>query len=113
MWPSTVDALERLQVELASRSAREPAWHPPVDRQIKVCGVFVATPRGVEARGFTDEPAWVAAVVLEGEVILDSAVLLRRFDAPYAPGHLALREGRLLYEAIVRLRRKPDLVMLN
>ena len=113
MWPTSVDDLQRLQVELAVRARGEPAWQPPTDRAPRVGGVFVAPPRRVEGMGAPGQPAWVAAVVLEAGLTLATTVVRDHFDAAYAPGLLALREGRLLAEALARLAQAPDVVILN
>jgi len=113
VWPTSAEELQRLQLELAARSRREPAWHPPADRALRVGGVFVASPRGREGLGAPGDPAWAAAVVLERGSMLDSVVVRGQFDASYAAGLLALREGRLLAEAVGRLSRPPDVVIVN
>jgi deoxyribonuclease V len=63
--------------------------------------------------GAAGEPAWAAAVVFVEGRMLESAVVEGQFDAPYAPGLLALREGRLLAEAVGRLGQPPDLLIVN
>jgi len=113
VWPTSAEELQRLQLELGVRSRREPAWHPPVDRALRVGGVFVASPRGGEGVGAPGDPAWVAAVVLERGAMVDSVVARGRFDAPYTAGLLALREGRLLAEALGQLDALPDVVIVN
>jgi deoxyribonuclease V len=113
VWPTSSEDLQRLQLELAVRSRREPAWRPPPDRALRVGGVFVASPRGGEGVGAPGDPAWVAAVVLEHGSILDSVVVRGQFDAPYVAGLLALREGRLLAEALACLCQPPDVVIVN
>jgi deoxyribonuclease V len=75
--------------------------------------VFVASPQGRAGLGARGEPAWVAAVVLEAGVTLATLIARGHFDAAYAPGLLALREGRLLAEAVAGLARAPDVVILN
>jgi len=124
-------------VELAARWRREPAWFPPTDRAPRVGGLFVASARGAEGIGSADEPAWVAAVVLEvprsefrvprfpaghvlgtrnpepGTSVLESTVVHATFDAPYVAGLLAMREGRLLAEAVDALETEPDVLIVN
>ena len=113
VWPTSAADLQRLQRELAERSRQAPAWHPPADRPLRVGGVFVASARGGEGVGTAGDPAWVAAVVLERGAMLDLVVFADRFDAPYAPGLLALREGRLLGRALEHLVQSPDVVLVN
>ena len=113
MWPTSAEDLQRLQTELASSQWRAPAWRPPADGPLRVGGVFVASARGGEGTGAAGDPAWVAAVVLERGSVVDSVVFRDRFDAPYAPGLLALREGRLLARALDHLVQAPDVVIVN
>jgi deoxyribonuclease V len=75
--------------------------------------VFVASLRGGEGIGNAGDPAWVAAVVLEGGSVVDSVVAHDRFDAAYTAGLLALREGRLLAQALGQLGQAPDVVIVN
>jgi deoxyribonuclease V len=97
-WPETPAELEALQLELA---ALEPE---PVDlpAHARAGAVFAATDRG------GSDAAWVAAVA--GGVY---AVFRDRFDAPYQPGLLALREGRLLARAVRALDPRPDFLIVN
>jgi len=44
---------------------------------------------------------------------VESAVVRGRFDAPYAPGLLALREGRLLLEAVAALGGPPEVLIAD
>jgi deoxyribonuclease V len=113
LWPASREALEHLQRTLAEQSEREARWLPPTDRATRVGAVFAATPRGVEGIGAAGEPGWAAAVVMEDGRLVDSALESGAFDAPYAPGLLAMREGRLLQEAIGKLRITPDVVIVN
>jgi deoxyribonuclease V len=52
-------------------------------------------------------------VVLEHGSVAESTILRGQFDAPYAAGLLALREGRLLAEAVGQLARRPDVLFVN
>ena len=112
-WPTTRDELEELQRALAERSRGEPGWHPPADRPTRVGAVFVAPRRGGVGLGAAGDPAWVAAVVMVEGRAVDSFVVEGTFDAPYAPGLLALREGRLLDEAVRRLSEPSDVLLVN
>ena len=78
-----------------------------------VAGVFVATARGGEGLGSVGDPAWAAAVIMRLDRILDSSVLRGVLDATYVPGLLALRERRLLSETIGKLRKRPDVLLVN
>ncbi|HEX6548408.1 MAG TPA: endonuclease V [Candidatus Dormibacteraeota bacterium] len=97
-WPETAAELEALQRELAE--LEPPPWHPPANA---VAGaVFAAS-----ATGHASDTAWVAAVALDWVVIRGT------FAAPYQPGLLALREGRLLERAVRALEPRPDYLIVN
>jgi deoxyribonuclease V len=74
---------------------------------------FVASTRGSKGVGAAGDPAWSAAVLIERGRLVDSAVVRGHLDAPYAPGLLAMREGRLLAEAVAQLRQAPDVLLVN
>jgi deoxyribonuclease V len=112
-WTWTPDELEAFQRELAARWLDEPRWHPPLDRLLAVGGVFVASARGNEGLGSAGDRAWAAAVLIEGGRLVDSSVVRGYLDAPYSPGLLAMREGRLLAEVIAQLRQVPDVILAN
>jgi deoxyribonuclease V len=103
-WPRSAAELEREQERLARETP--PPWrlaHPPV-----IAGCFVCFPRGPSGPGAAGDPAWAAAVSMG-----DSAVISGSADAPYEPGLLALREGRLLEAAVRALTPPPDVVLVD
>jgi deoxyribonuclease V len=109
-WPVDADSLIAAQEELAV--ATPSAWQP--DRvQLLVGGCWVCFPRGLTGRGSGADPAWVAALVLPGTRTGAPPVDVGRAGAPYVPGLLALRMGRLLEEAVTRLRQRPDVLLLD
>ena len=112
-WPRTRDELEGLQRILAERSKAEPAWRPPDDRPTRVGAVFIASRRRRVGLGTAGDPAWVAAVVMVAGRAVDSVVIEGAFDSPYAPGLLALRQGRLLDEAVAKLSEPGDVLLVN
>jgi deoxyribonuclease V len=112
-WPETREVLEELQRTLATRRGSELAWRPRPRESLRVGAVFAAAPRGLVGTGAAGDPAWAAAVVFfEGRVV-ESAVAHGQFDAPYAPGLLALREGRLLEQTVRLLGRLPEVLIVN
>jgi len=113
VWPGSSRQLEELQRTLALQWHSEPAWHPPPDRPPRVGAAFAASPRGLVGTGAAGDPAWVAAVVCIHGRLVRSSVLSGRFDSPYIPGQLALREGRLLHEAVRALGDTLDVLMVN
>ncbi|WP_328993601.1 endonuclease V [Kribbella sp. NBC_01245] len=63
--------------------------------------------------GDADDPAWAAAVVMDGRRVIGRCVLDGRASAPFVPGMLALRLGPLLEVLIRRLAPRPDVVLLD
>ena len=113
MWPGGSGHLEELQRRLALQWWDQPAWHPQAGRSPLVGAAFATTFRGLAGTGSAGDPAWVAAVLwLEGRLV-KSVVLTGSFDAPYVPGLLALREGRLLQEAVLALGGTTDVLMVD
>jgi deoxyribonuclease V len=103
-WPRTVAELEQEQERLAR--AEPPPWS--FAEGAVVAGCFVCFPRGRTGRGAEGDPAWAAA-----STEADAAVVRGSAGAPYVPGLLALREGRLLEAALRALRHLPDVVLLD
>ena len=89
------------------RAADAPQWRLPEAGHVRVGGVFVATPRR------EGDAAFAAAVALVDGRLVESAVVEGTLDAPYVPGLLALREGRLLAEAVSNLTQRPDVLLVN
>jgi deoxyribonuclease V len=75
----------------------------------------VRTAAGVDVAYTKDGTgAWAAAVVMDRAFrVVATSVAEGVPDAPYAPGYLAFREGRLTIEALLGLGVEPDLVFLD
>jgi deoxyribonuclease V len=110
MWPPDASSLVEVQEELA-RAAPSP-WRPPAG-ELRVGGCWASFPRGLSGRGSDGDHAWVAAVVVQGGVVVDREVRRGVARAPYTPGLLALRLGRLMEEAVRALRTPPDVLLLD
>jgi deoxyribonuclease V len=80
---------------------------------MRVGAVFAATPRAAQGPGAAGDSAWVAAVAVVDGHVTESVVVHDRFDAPYEPGLLALREGRLLQDIVGRLHQAPEVLLVN
>jgi deoxyribonuclease V len=110
MLPRTPPELIGCQRELASR--RPPPWcpsGPPL-----VAGCFVCFARGASGPGRAGERGWAGAALMRTDHDLaGSAVVRGKAGAPYQPGLLALREGRLLEAAVRALPGKPEVVIAN
>ena len=103
-WPGSVDELIDVQGELAA--AEPDPWelgHAPA-----IGGCAIRFPRGESGPGSAGDPAWAAAVAPGAESVVTGSA-----GAPYAPGLLALREGRLLEAAVRGLAVAPDVLLVD
>jgi deoxyribonuclease V len=110
MWPSDADSLVALQHELAGATP-EP-WDASKG-SVLVGGCWVCFPRGLTGPGSAGDPAWAAAVVLRDGRLVESRVVTGVTGAPYMPGLLALRMGRLMEQAVRGLRTAPEVLMVD
>jgi deoxyribonuclease V len=111
MWPETPAELIRLQHELAS--APRDLWRPPAVRPL-VAGCFVCFARPVSGPGSAGQPGWAGATLMHADRHLAGSAIVRgEAAAPYQPGLLALREGRLLEAAIRALPAEPEVLLVN
>jgi deoxyribonuclease V len=110
MWPSDPDALVAAQRELAA-AAPEP-WRSH-DGALRVGGCWVCFPRGLSGRGDAGNPTWAAAVVMRDGELADDHVRIGVAGAPYTPGLLALRIGRLMEQATRGLATRPDVLLID
>jgi len=104
-WPQTAEEL--VQVQHALATAGLPPWEPTGG--VEIGGCFVCFERGPAGPGRAGDRGWAGAALLSGAV----AVAEGRAGAAYEAGLLALREGRLLEEAVRRLPRLPDVLLVN
>jgi deoxyribonuclease V len=110
MWPEDPDALVARQLLLAR--AQPPEWTPPT-RALAVAGCWACFPRGVAGPGQAGDPTWGAAVVTRRGRVLDRRVVEGAAGAPYTPGLLALRVGRLLDQVTRALTATPDVLLVD
>ncbi len=109
-WPQTPAELIRTQVALA---AREPdVWDGP-DDETAFGGCFVCFARDRSGPGAAGDRGWAAAVTLRRGRLVATATVEGEAGAPYMPGLLALREGRLLEAAVRALAIAPDVLLVN
>jgi deoxyribonuclease V len=117
VWPSSAEELFQVQEALDKEWREQVRWCGSRDGlELRVGGVFVASERreADPGRGAAGDPAWAAAVVTVGSRLLEGVSMEDRFDAPYEPGLLALREGRLLQAILERLPHgPPDVLLVN
>jgi deoxyribonuclease V len=110
MWPIDAESLIDVQRELA-RAAPE-QWQP-ARGELRIGGCWVCFPRGLRGRGAAGDVAWAAAVVMRRGVVLDREVRRGFAGAPYSPGLLALRIGRLMDATVRALSTPPDVLLLD
>lgn len=110
MWPTDPDALIAYQQQLALAAPDPVAIDPSV---ALVAGCWVCFPRGLAGPGTDHDPAWCAAVIMRGEVLLEHRTIEGVAGAPYVAGLMALRIGRLLEEAVGALAGRPDVVLID
>jgi deoxyribonuclease V len=109
MWPLDAESLMSAQRDLAE--ADPVPWRPPLD--VLVGGCWVCFPRGLRGRGSAGDAAWVAAVVMRGERVVAQEVRRGAAGAPYCPGLLALRLGRVMEESVRALSTRPDVLLVD
>jgi deoxyribonuclease V len=111
MWPETPAELSRLQHQLAS--LQPTLWHPRAVRPL-VAGCFVCFARPTAGRGRAGQRGWAAVTLMQADRHVAATAIVRgEAAAPYQPGLLALREGRLLEAAIRALPGEPEVLMVN
>lgn len=109
-WPRTEDELIAVQQRLAALTPE--LWRPrSLTYSIGAC--FVCFPKGFVGPGKPGDSAWAAAVVMTGEHLDAHEVREGTAPAPYRSGFLALREGRLLEEAICALPFPMDVLLVD
>ena len=111
MWPRSAGELIEVQRELAA--AEPPPWRPVAGARPVIGACFACAARGAAGPGASGEPAWAAAVVLDGRRAVADAVAAGQAGAPYEPGLLALRDGALLEAAVRALGAEPDVLLVD
>jgi len=110
MWPHDAESLIAAQRELA-RTRPEP-WRLG-SGELRIGGCWACFSHGLSGPGDAGDPAWAAVVVLVGGDVVEQRVRTGVAGAPYSPGLLALRIGRLLDDTIRQLTTAPDLLLLD
>ena len=105
-WPQTAEELAQVQHALAV--AALPEWRLP-EGTVEIGGCFVCFERGPSGPGAAGDRGWAGAALSSGA----TAVVAGRAGATYERGLLALREGRLLEEAVRALPGRPDVFLVN
>jgi deoxyribonuclease V len=110
VWPPDAASLIERQRELA-RAEPEP-WRP-ARGEPRFGGCWVSFRRGLSGRGDAGDVAWVAAVVMRGDVLLEGGVRRGVAGASYRPGLLALRIGPLMDAVVRALSTAPDVLLVD
>jgi deoxyribonuclease V len=109
-WP--VSAADLIEAQRALAAERPSPWLPPAG-PLCVAGCFVCFPRRHTGVGEFGDPAWAAAAVVRRRRVLGGHVVRGVAGGSYQPGLMALREGRLLEEAVLGLASEPDVLLVN
>jgi deoxyribonuclease V len=110
MWTTQPEQLVEVQGALA---AKEPEPWTPGDVPPRVAACWVCFPRGLTGPGAGGDPAWAAAVAMQGGHVWERHTWAGRAGAAYSPGLLALRVGALLEAVVGMLAERPDVVLLD
>jgi deoxyribonuclease V len=110
-WPRTAEQLIEAQLWLAL--ADPPPWRPVDLDALHVAAGWVSFARGASGPGAAGDPAWAAAVTMRGARITAHTIVHGQTAGGYIPGLLALRTGALLCEAVGRLARRADVLLVD
>jgi deoxyribonuclease V len=106
-WRVTLPEAAAIQRRLATEVELRPLPHRGPAAPHLAAGVDVAYAK-------SGSRAWAAAVVMDAHLrVVASSVVEGEPDAPYAPGYLAFREGRLTLDALCALDVEPGVVFLD
>ncbi len=110
MWPTDADLLIARQRQLAI-AVSEPSNFEPSTSSIGGC--WVCFPRDLAGPGTDHDPAWCAALIMRRGQAVEQQVRSGTAGAPYLPGLMALRLGRLMEEAVRALSDPPDVLLVD
>jgi deoxyribonuclease V len=102
IWPKTLDAARHMQERDKGRVLTKPLLKEPEC----IAGVDAA---------FSEDRV-VAAVCLyryAGLTLLEQAVAVKQMVFPYVPGYLFFREGPAIIAALRKLKKQPDVILLD
>ena len=108
-WPATAHELIRLQQALGQMTPAR--WQPPATlRRIGACFICFERVQGVGSAG---DRGFAGAAVTAGRRLLAGVTAAGPAGGPYLPALLALREGRLLEQAVRALPIAPEVLVVN
>jgi deoxyribonuclease V len=86
----------------------------PVDPSVALIGgCWVCFPRGLAGPGTDHDQVWCAAVIMRAGKLVEQRVIRGTAGAPYVPGLMALRLGRLMEDAVRALSSRLDVLLLD
>jgi deoxyribonuclease V len=102
IWPKTLNAARNMQERDKSRVLTKPLQKEPE---------FIA---GVDAV-FSEDRVFAAACLYRYPelTVLEQAAAVKQMVFPYVPGYLFFREGPAIIAALGKLKRKPDVILLD
>jgi deoxyribonuclease V len=109
-WPADAESLIAEQRRLARA---EPDTWPRPDDPILIGASWVCFRRGAAGPGGAGDPTWTAAITMRGPLVVDQRVEAGTTDAPYVPGLLAMRTGRVLEATTRGLPTPPDVLIVD
>jgi deoxyribonuclease V len=107
-WPTKQAELIACQAQLAAARPDPYSFAPDA----VVGGCFICFGRGGSGPGAAGDQGWAATAVESGRE-WSTSVAVGEAGSGYAPGLLALREGRLLEAAVRALPALPDVLFVN
>jgi deoxyribonuclease V len=110
-WPETAEELIAAQVRIGGMDPTR--WRASEVAALRIASAWVCFARGASDSGAAGDPAWAAAVMMCGQRMIEHAVVYRAAAAGYSPGLLGLRIGPLLCEAVARLARSWDVLLVD
>jgi deoxyribonuclease V len=106
-WPRSAEELTSLQRLIGS--IHPASWQPPPP-PVSLIAAFVCFSASA---GTASQTGWACAVAARGRRVFSAQIVSGTVDAPYQPGLLAMREGRLLERAVRAVPAKADVLLVN
>ena len=102
LYPGSIERARRVQVQLLKKLKLVPLQAPP-----RLLAAVDAA--------FTDELVLAAVCLFSFPELelLEEQTAVEKLQFPYVPGFLSFREGPAIYRALLKLRQKPDLLLID
>lgn len=111
--PRTADELIRSQEQLSE--AEVESWRPAGEAIacLRIGGCLAIFERGVKGAGSARDRCWAAAAVVESGKVTSRGAVQGVAEAAYEPGLLFLRTGVAILDAVRKLDRPPDVLIVD